>query len=238
MSTNSTRGRTAGRRRLAVVGGDEDLRRAADALQRGGAASGFRRQRSAAVGDAEQETIRRAVTRAQGGDREAMGFLYTRYADNVYGYVRTIVRDDHEAADVTQRVFTKLLTAIKKYEDRGRGFTSWLMRLAHNVAVDHIRSRSAIPSDHLEADERSHDDSSTERVLSVRAALHALPDDQRNVVVLRHLVGLSPSEIAQRLGRSESSVHGLHHRGRRTLQEELTRMGCGPSIACTGARAA
>ena len=49
------------------------------------------------------------------------------------------------------------------------------------------------------------------------------------MVVLRHLVGLTPGEIAGRLGRSEASIHGLHHRGRRTLQTELSRMGSAPS---------
>ena len=64
---------------------------------------------------------------------------------------------------------------------------------------------------------------------TVRAALAALPDEQREVVVLRHIVGLTPAEIADRMGRSESSIHGLHHRGRRTLQRELRLLESTPS---------
>jgi RNA polymerase sigma-70 factor, ECF subfamily len=48
---------------------------------------------------------------------------------------------------------------------------------------------------------------------------------------MRHVIGLSPGEIAEQLGRSESSIHGLHHRGRRALQEELRRLGSAPSTA-------
>jgi RNA polymerase sigma-70 factor (ECF subfamily) len=55
-----------------------------------------------------------------------------------------------------------------------------------------------------------------------------LPEDQREVVFLRHVVGLTPGEIADRLGRSESSIHGLHHRGRRALQVQLTRVDSAP----------
>ena len=58
-----------------------------------------------------------------------------------------------------------------------------------------------------------------------------MPDEQRDVMVMRHVVGLSPPEIAEQMGRTESSVHGLHHRGRRALQEELSRLGSSPSIA-------
>jgi hypothetical protein len=68
----------------------------------------------------------------------------------------------------------------------------------------------------------------------LREALALLPPDQREVLVLRHFADLSPSEIAQRTGRSEGSVHGLHHRGRRTLTAELTSRGVVPSTG--GAR--
>ena len=70
-----------------------------------------------------------------------------------------------------------------------------------------------------------------ERGADLRHALEQLPEDQREVLVLRHIVGLSPVEIASTLGRSESSVHGLHHRGRRTLQSSLTELGAAPVVA-------
>ena len=59
-----------------------------------------------------------AVARAKQGDQRALHFLYVTYSDNVYGYVCSIVRDQHAAEDVTQQVFAKLITVISKYDDR------------------------------------------------------------------------------------------------------------------------
>jgi RNA polymerase sigma-70 factor (ECF subfamily) len=179
--------------------------------------------------------VARAVARAKEGDREAVRFLYLRYADNVYGYVRSIVRDEYEAEDVTQQVFAKLMVVIGKYEQRAVPFSAWILRLAHNAAIDHMRKRRAIPAAEVYgADERAEarDD---DRVYGLRSALEALPEEQRDVVVLRHVVGLSPGEIAQRLGRTESSVHGLHHRGRRALQTQLIELDILPSTAVKAA---
>ena len=64
----------------------------------------------------------------------------------------------------------------------------------------------------------------------LRAALMHLPPEQREVLVLRHLVGLSPGEIAERLGKTEGSIHGLHHRGRAALQGLLREMDSAPVV--------
>jgi RNA polymerase sigma-70 factor (ECF subfamily) len=63
-----------------------------------------------------------------------------------------------------------------------------------------------------------------ERFADLRLALAALPAEQRDVIMLRFLVGLTPREVAVRLGRSEDAVHGLQHRGRRRLRRELQRI--------------
>lgn len=171
-----------------------------------------------------------AVARAKEGDDEALRFLYITYSQNIYGYVRSIVRDDHEAEDVTQHVFAKLMTSLVKYDDRGVPFFAWLIRLARNVAIDHLRANRLTPTETV-LDPASSSASGTDLDWgeTVRAALAALPDEQREVVVLRHIIGLSPAEIADRMGRSESSIHGLHHRGRRTLQRELRLLDSTPS---------
>jgi RNA polymerase sigma-70 factor (ECF subfamily) len=66
--------------------------------------------------------------------------------------------------------------------------------------------------------------------VTLRDALRSLPDEQREVVVLRHVVGLSPGEIAGRMGRTESSVHGLHHRGRGAMRAALLKVGAAPTV--------
>lgn len=175
-----------------------------------------------------------AVKRAQAGDRQAVGFLYARYADSVYGYVRSIVHDQHEAEDITQHVFAKLIHVIGKYEERDVPFFAWILRVSRNVAVDHIRRHRAIPVEEVRAvDDVGGGPEDRERMNELREALALLPADQREVLVLRHFAGLSPTEIAQRTGRTEGSVHGLHHRGRRALTAELSRRGAAPATART-----
>ncbi|HYB22268.1 MAG TPA: sigma-70 family RNA polymerase sigma factor, partial [Solirubrobacteraceae bacterium] len=152
--------------------------------------------------------VMQAVRRAQQGDRQALGFLYARYADNVYGYVRSIVHDEHEAEDITQHVFTKLMSVIGKYEERDVPFFAWILRVSRNVAVDHLRRRRAIPVEEVRAVEQTEKVASgvgaspvNERIGDLREALATLPGDQREVLVLRHFAGLSPTEIAERTGR-------------------------------------
>ena len=178
-----------------------------------------------------ERLVSRAVTRAKQGDRDAVRFLYLHYADNVYGYVRTIVRDHHDAEDVTQQVFAKLMTAISKYEQRGVPFVAWLLRMSHNVAVDAVRARRTTPAEEIFGPDETICEEAPERARSLHEALATLPEDQRQVVVLRHVLGLSPVEIAEQLGRTNSSVYGLHHRGRRALCAELERLDSMPLTA-------
>jgi RNA polymerase sigma-70 factor, ECF subfamily len=169
-----------------------------------------------------------AVSRAQAGDSDAIRVLYLRYKDNVYGYVLSFVHDHHEAEDITQQVFLKLISVIHKYRPREVPFTSWLLRVARNVALDHIRQRRSVPCDEVSEMGHESDESGSELRQGLEQALKALPEDQRNVIVLRHLVGLTPCEIAARMGRTEASIHGLHHRARRAVKHELLAMDCGP----------
>jgi len=207
------------------------FRARADELGTTRSAGRFRSRTSLEEGPALNRVVAQAVARAKAGDQEAFRFLYLRYVDNVYGYVRSIVRDDYEAEDVTQHVFTKLITSLPKYEQREVPFAAWILRVARNVAVDHMRARRAIPCEEVRELYPQHDDDSSDtRALTLRDALAALPDEQREVIMLRHVVGLSPGEIGEKLGRTEPSVHGLHHRGRGALRSALTEMDCGPTV--------
>ena len=179
----------------------------------------------------ESDLVYRAVARLKEGDKGALHFLYVRYADDVCGYVRSIVKDSFEAEDITQNVFAKLLTAIHKYEQREVPFTAWILRVARNVAPDHVRARRQIPFEEVRAADDGHDQVGFHRSQSLRAALERLPGDQREVLVLRHIAGLSPTEIARRLGKTEGAIHGLHHRGRGALQHALRELDAAPVVA-------
>ena len=189
---------------------------------------GFRSRTTLDESPETREKTRLAVARAKEGDQDALRFLYVSYSHNIYGYVRSIVWDDHEAEDVTQHVFAKLMTTLVKYDDRGAPFFAWLIRLARNVAIDHLRANRLTPTENV-LDPGASSGVDLDQAETVRAALATLPEDQRQVVVLRHVVGLTPGEIADRMGRTESAIHGLHHRGRRALQQTLTQLDSTPS---------
>ena len=179
--------------------------------------------------DRSSDLVKLAVRRAQAGDRSAFAFLYTRFSDDVCRYATSILRNRHEAEDATQQVFTKLFTQIGKYEERSVPFLGWLLRVTRNVALDQVRRGRAIPVAEVRlADHRAF---ASERAgtSDLMAALATLPHAQREVVMLRHLAGLSPGEIAEHTGRSEASVNGLHHRGRKALTSELAQRGVEPS---------
>lgn len=179
----------------------------------------------------DSRLVQAAVRHAKEGDREALHFLYVRYAADLLRYVNSIVQDPHESEDIVQNVFAKLITAIRKYEQKDVPFTAWIVRVARNAALDHVRARRAIPTEEVRVTDIGRAEISLERGRDLRRALDQLPEDQREVLVLRHVVGLSPREIADALGKTESSVHGLHHRGRRRLQSNLINLGAGPIVA-------
>src|SRR3989440_5446953 len=162
---------------------------------------GFRSRTALDESTEMRDRTRLAVARAKEGDHEALRYLYVSYSNNIYGYVRSIVRDDHEAEDVTQHVFAKLMTTLAKYDDRGVPFFAWLLRLARNVAIDHLRANRLTPTETV-IDPDLSSRSELDGAETVRAALATLPNEQRQVVFLRHVVGLSPGEVADRMGRS------------------------------------
>ncbi len=174
---------------------------------------------------------RRAIAAAKRGDWDGIHYLYVRYADDVFGYVRSIVRDHHEAEDITQNVFAKLITAIGKYEERTVPFAAWIMRVARNATLDHIRARRQLPVEEVRISDTGDDRRAFERRQCLTEALSALPEEQRKVLVLRHMTGLSPREIADRMGKTESAVHGLHHRGRAALKQTLIALESAPVTA-------
>jgi RNA polymerase sigma factor (sigma-70 family) len=100
--------------------------------------------------DRQQKTsprVAHAVRRAQEGDRSAFGFLFARYADDVCACVRGIVGDQHEAEDLTQLVFVKLIAVIGKYDEREAPFFVWMLEVGRNVAFDHIQRDRTIPAE-------------------------------------------------------------------------------------------
>lgn len=184
------------------------------------------RQPAAAPGDPDLSAVRAAQD-----DRAAFDVLYRRYLDRVYGYAFYQLGDHHDAEDATERTFLSALRAIGRYGDRGSTFRAWLFRIAHNCVANVHRSRTrrrtvpmpddppwsapnADPAGLLHRAEEMH---------AVMRAIATLPDDRRQVVLLRFVDGLSTAEIGDVLGRSPGAVRVLQHRALRDLAARLGR---------------
>jgi RNA polymerase sigma-70 factor (ECF subfamily) len=209
--------------------GSWTVRRQADLIEAtaGGARFGPPRRSSDSSAAAER-TLPAVVALARDGDGEALRLLYLRYADSVYGYVASIVRDPHDAEDITAEVFARLARSLGRYRVGAAPFSAWLLRVARNAALDHLRRRRSVPCADVHDPGRAADDIGRECLRALGTALDSLPAEQREVIVLRFLGGYTPREVAAFLGRSEDAVHALQHRGRRRLVRELTALGSAP----------
>jgi RNA polymerase sigma-70 factor (ECF subfamily) len=174
------------------------------------------------------------VTRAAGSRVVAtpslLQELYEAHAPLVFRHVRALLHDEHEAQDVTQAVFLKLVDALPQYDARQGDASRWLLRIAHNRAIDELRRRRPLLAADL-PEALCDDRVDAERGAALRTALAALPREQREVVVLRHVVGLRTREIASCTARTEPAVDALHHRARVALRKRLLQLGAGPSTA-------
>jgi RNA polymerase sigma-70 factor (ECF subfamily) len=209
--------------------GQVAVRRAADRLEATAARSGYRRRRQLDHPAAAAPLVAAAVARARDGDVDALRLLFLLFADNVFGYVLSIVHDEHDAEDLTSEVFARLPRALGLYRPGATPFAAWLLRVARNVALDHLRRQRSVPSAYVQPAGEPHGLQALERLAGLRTALAALPDDQRQVLLLRLVAGLSPTEVAARLDRSVDAVHALQHRARRRLRTELTALGVAPA---------
>jgi RNA polymerase sigma-70 factor, ECF subfamily len=176
--------------------------------------------------DPQGRLIQQAIAAAKRGDHRGLRYLYSRFSPEVFRCVLLIVRDYHDAEDVTHNVFANLPSRIRLYESRETPFGAWIIRVARNTSIDYLRVSRPVPTEDLQIGQS---DETVPRG-ALRAALGQLPADQREVLVLRHIVGLRPAEIARLLGKSESAVHGLHNRGRRTLKASLVELGAAPAV--------
>ena len=192
----------------------------------------FRRGRAVRETGERSRRVALAVELAKQGDREALRYLYVEYADNVYGYVASLVRDEHEAEDITQQVFAKLMIVLPRYELRGVPFSAWILRVAYNAAMDVMRQRRAIP---CASAARAGARARTARTVTARWCSARRSTRCRRTSAPSSCCATSSAsrrrEIADRLGRTERSVHGLHHRGRGALKAGLLERGAGPAVA-------
>ncbi len=171
--------------------------------------------------------IARLVSRVQEGETEAFGVLYEEHEGRVFRYVLGRVGQVELAEDLTQEVFVRALDNIGQYHDRGNQFSSWLLRIAHNLIIDHYRWTEKRPSlDLTAAQPASSDDpvleaETRDQIELVLEALPCLSAWQREVISLRFGAGLHLAEAADVMGKSLGAVKTLQHQAIARLRKMM-----------------
>jgi RNA polymerase sigma factor (sigma-70 family) len=162
------------------------------------------------------------VTKYMNGEHSCIELLITRHKNRVYSYILLVVRNQPLAEDIFQDTFIKVIKSLHqgKYHDDGK-FVPWVMRIAHNLIIDHFRKEKqlkVISNDACEysvfnskkLSEKTIEDTLIDDQISedLRKMLDYLPDDQREVIVLRHYAGLSFKEIADHTNVSINTALG------------------------------
>jgi RNA polymerase sigma-70 factor, ECF subfamily len=185
-----------------------------------------------------QDIAERAARR----DAEAFAQLYDEHLDTVYRYILYKVGDVLLAEELTEDVWAKAWEGIERFQWRNLPFQHWLLRIARNIVVDHWRSlRKATTSIDGLIDISSDEPLPEEHVArdiemqTLQQALMRLPDDQRDVLILRFIEGYSHADAAAVLKKSVVAVRQIQVRALRALQKQLTDEGEVPVVARTRA---
>ena len=169
------------------------------------------------------------------GDSDALATIVMRYKDKIYTSIYLLVKDKYLSEDIFQDVFIRIIDTLKggRYTDEGK-FLPWAMRIAHNMCVDHFRKVKRTPTiktsedrdifevlnfsepgaDHKMMNGQSHD--------RVRKMVDMLPEDQREVIILRHYADLSFKEIADLTQCSINTALGRMRYGLINLRKLMT----------------
>ena len=175
------------------------------------------------------------VLAVRADSREAREVLVNRHLPSVYAVAFRIAGQSCDAEDISQDSFVRAFEKLEQY-DLGRSFRNWLLKIATNLAIDHVRSRKRLRVVDLEPEQafgwREREDSGPE----VQRLLGRLDEGQRAAIALFHFEELSYDQVAEAMGVPINTVRTLLHRGRRRLGELIQREKAMEDRAWTAAR--
>ena len=157
-----------------------------------------------------QATDNQLVQSFQQGNNNALEVLVNRHKDKIFTSINILVKDKYLAEDMFQDVFIKIIDTLRKntYNEEGK-FLPWALRIAHNLCIDHFRKvkrtptittsvdRDIVEVINVSADSADKGIMKSQSHSKVHQLLNELPEDQREVIVLRHYANLSFKEIAE-----------------------------------------
>jgi RNA polymerase sigma-70 factor (ECF subfamily) len=170
---------------------------------------------------------RRLVQKAKSGDPDAFARLYDAYVERVYRYIYFRVSDDAATEDLTSQVFLKAWESVSRYRPGSSPFLAWLYSIARNLVIDHYRTKKETVDlediIHITSNGPSPDEEVQKRfeLQEMRKALQFLTDEQREVVTLRFIAGLSTEEVAAVMEKREGAIRALQMRALHALYQYM-----------------
>jgi RNA polymerase sigma-70 factor, ECF subfamily len=167
--------------------------------------------------DDERAAVLPLINDAQDGSREAFGHIYTRYHRRVYGLARFYLGAGAE--DAVAETFMRAWSSLPRYKPTGAPFVAWLYGIARHVVADELRARKRteareqLPETSVTPD---HDDR-----IALAASIARLPKQQRLVIEMKYLLGMSNPEVSAALGKSVGAVNAQQWRALQALKEMM-----------------
>jgi RNA polymerase sigma-70 factor, ECF subfamily len=190
----------------------------------------------AAVGGGDSDV--EIMLRAKAGDQSAFDYLVQKYRRPIVSFMYRMARNPAAAEDLAQEVFLRVYRSRQSYEASAK-FTTWLYRIATNLAVNHARdTRHERPEVTVSLDEADEESGTTlelpdgaltaeqsmvrrERMMAIRRKVEALPEQQKLAVIMHKYQQMDYKQIAKVLEKSESATKSLLFRAYETLREQL-----------------
>ena len=176
------------------------------------------------------EHVRELVARGQQGDRDALEELYLIHFDRIYSYLHVSVGNRHDAEDLTTQTFLKMLEKIGSFKWQSAPFSAWLFRIAHNLAMDHFRSRRRWQPEEEVPEPPGEEEPSAELTAmqtigreSMLKLIDHLSPEQQQVLTLKFVFNLPNAEVAAILDKTEGAIKSLQHRALVSLQKQIAR---------------
>jgi RNA polymerase sigma-70 factor (ECF subfamily) len=188
-----------------------------------------RRNEKTASGEVE------LIGRIHAHDAQALAEIFDRYGRLVYSVILRVVHDNSTAEDLVQETFLRVWNRSRDFDARRGSISPWLLAIAHNCAIDYLRSAGGRPRNLVSFDETDHPALHTDmereilgsdRARRIRAALNRLSPNQRLAIELSYFGGLSQLEVAARMGHPLGTVKTWVRMALKKLRDDLISPAC------------
>lgn len=175
-------------------------------------------------------TDRELIKHVKNGNNGAFAEIYDKYVDQIYKYIYFKVGSREDCEDITEQVFLNAFEKINQFKFNGPPFIAWLYKIAQNLVVDHYRKKNKViefPLEKIVLPTSSKDN--PENIYwgnltmeGLYQALSNIRDEQREVIILRFIEGLSTAEVAEVMSKSSGAIRALQYRALKSLNKILS----------------